>query len=276
MTAYPRASIPATEVRTIKSKYVRQDFRISVALPHTYPHASRKKYPTVYLLDANWYFGMVTDLARVMRINERFPECIVVGIGYPVDEPLEAAGDSVRVLRLRDMSPVVDREPAGALAKELKLKHVRTGGAKRFLQFIKTELIPRMEADYRIDPARRVLAGHSMGGLFVLYALFQEPKLFMGYVAGSPSLWFGDGVTFKYEQRFARTHRSLNAKLYLGVGQKEEDPKRAMVSNMIRFATRLKSRGYKGLSVVEQVMGSYDHVAFTAPTFSAGLTAVLT
>ena len=86
-----KASLPATEVRTITAHNIKQDFRISVALPPSYPSHPEQSYPTIYLLDANWYFGMVTEITRIMYFDGHFPETIVVGIGYPVDEPLEQA-----------------------------------------------------------------------------------------------------------------------------------------------------------------------------------------
>ncbi len=275
MTTSLKATIPATEVRTIKSRSINQEYRISVALPHSYLSKPRKRYPTIYLIDANLYFGMVTDLTRIMSVCGRFPETIVVGVGYPVDGPLDAIFKQVRALRSRDLTPVVDRKQEEKVAKELKVDRVRTGGAGRFLQFIKTELIPVIEVGFRASSTDRILAGHSLGGLFVLYTLFHQPKLFKGYVAGSPSLWFGDKVTFKYESQFAKTHKTLTAKLYLGAGELEEGAESQMVSNMIQFAARVESRKYKGFSLIKQTVGNCDHCASTAPTFQAGLWAVL-
>ncbi len=276
MTIPLKATIPATEVRTIKSRNVNQEYRISVALPYSYLSKPRKRYPTIYLIDANWYFGMVTELTRIMPICGRFPETIVVGIGYPVGEPLDDAFKQINALRSRDLTPIVDRKEEEKDEKWLKVDRVRTGGAGRFLQFIKTELIPFIEADFRASSTDRILAGHSYGGLFVFYALFHQPKLFKGYVAGSPSLRFGDKVTFKYESQFAKTHKTLTAKLYLGAGELEEGAESHMVSNMIQFAARVESRKYKGLSLIKQIVENCDHCASTAPTFQAGLWTILT
>jgi pimeloyl-ACP methyl ester carboxylesterase len=38
----------------------------------------------------------------------------------------------------------------------------------------------------------RVLVGHSLGGLFAVYALIRRPDLFTGYVVMEPSLWWND------------------------------------------------------------------------------------
>jgi predicted alpha/beta superfamily hydrolase len=271
-----RATIPATEVIAIQAKNVKQEYRVSVALPYSYLSKPRKRYPVIYLIDANFYFGMVTELTRLMPLCGGVPETIVVGIGYPVDEPLDTAFNQIAALRSRDLTPVVDKELEEKDAKELKVERVRTGGARRFLQFIKSELIPAIEVEFRASSTDRILAGHSYGGLFVLYALFQQPNLFNGYVACSPSLWYRDRVTFKYESRFAKTHKTLPVKLYLGVGDLEEGTESHMVSNTIQFAARMKNRNYKGFSLTKQTVDNCGHCASPAPTFQAGLQAVLT
>ena len=107
----------------------------------------------------------MTDLTRVMTICGQFPDTIVVGIGYPVEEPLEEGLQQWGRLRARDLTPIVEEPNESGQSRQ-------TGGAAEFLSFIQTELIPTIERDYRVDPANRVLAGHSFGGLFVLYVLF--------------------------------------------------------------------------------------------------------
>lgn len=268
MTTIVTASLPATEVRVVTARTIKQDFRISVALPPSYASHPEQSYPTIYLLDANWYFGMVTELTRVMYFDGHFPETIVVGIGYPVDEPLEQAIQQVVDLRVRDLTPVREEtfERGGSR---------QTGGASEFLTFIQTELIPIIEREYRATPAARALAGHSLGGLFVLYALFHQPKLFKGYVAGSPFLGYGNKVIFADEMAFAARHTTLPVNLYLGVGGREELIDDPMVSDLYQFAARLESRKYKGLSLTKHIVANCDHMAFTAPTFQVGLQAVL-
>src|SRR5438093_9798024 len=135
-----RASIPATQVRTIASSQVDQEYRISVALPYSYPSKPEMTYPTIYLLDANWYFGMVTETTRIMHLCETFPETIVVGIGYPVDEPLEKAFQHTLILRTRDLTPIMDSKAEKSEAE--RGRKVTTGGAEHFLAFIEGELIP--------------------------------------------------------------------------------------------------------------------------------------
>ena len=270
------ATIPATEVQLIQSKYVKQAYRISVALPISYRGKPRQRYPAVYLTDANWYFGLVTDLSRVLSRGASLPEAIVVGIGYPVDESPGAIFPPIGPLRLRDMTPVVGRTRDEKSAKQRRADRVETGGASKFLRFIQSQLIPAIDAGYRTRPAHRILAGHSLGGLFALYVLFQQPKLFSGYIAGSPSLWYNDRVTFQHESRFARTHNALPVKLHLAVGELEEEhPQSQMVSQLVQLAAQLESRHYQGFSLTRQILPGCDHGSAIPQTFQAGLQAVL-
>jgi hypothetical protein len=74
-------------------------------------------------------------------------------------------------LRARDYTPT----------KETRLP--QSGGADQFLAFMKNELFPFMETNYKADSKNRILMGCSLGGLFTLYTLFTQPELFSGYAA---------------------------------------------------------------------------------------------
>jgi predicted alpha/beta superfamily hydrolase len=262
-----KATLLATEVRTLSAKAIPQDFRISVALPRSYAAHPEQYYPTIYLTDATVFFGMVVDITRVMPLCGQFPETIVFGIGYQVDEPLDEALTQWENLRARDLTPVAEISPESSR---------QTGGAAEFLSFIQTDLIPTIEREYRADPASRVLAGYSFGGLFVLYALFHQPHLFKSYIAGSPSLYYGDRVTFTYEDAYAAAQSDLPVHLYLGIGEEEEQTfDGAMVSNFYQFAARLESRKYEGLVLTRRVVENCVHCASAAPVFQAGIQAVL-
>jgi predicted alpha/beta superfamily hydrolase len=269
MTTLVNASIPETEVRTVTAYSNNQEYRISIALPSSYATEPTRLYPTIYLPDAYFYFGMVTELTRVMVLCGEFPETIIVGIGYPMHEPLAEVTNKVRRLRIRDLTPVPD------LAEGWEDEP--GGGAPAFLTFLQSELIPLIEQEYRSDAAARVLAGHSAGGLFALYALFHQPDLFAGYSVASPSLYWGNRVTLDYETAFANGRTSLPVKFYLGIGDHEDpDPTDSdFYRDFYQLIERLESRHYAGLSLTKHVAENCNHCASTAPTFQAGLQAVL-
>lgn len=71
-----------------------------------------------------------------------------------------------------------------------------SGSGPAFLAFIKNELIPYINKTYP-SSGSSILWGHSLGGMFVLYALCKEPQLFDAYIAADPSLWWDNGYMLK-------------------------------------------------------------------------------
>ena len=273
------ATILASQTRLIKSKITKRTYRISISLPlasfemsnRSWPFDNPlKKYPVVYLTDANYYFGMVTEMTRAMSWCGSTSDAIIVGIGYPEDEnPPEAWRDAV-VGRNYDFTPAVDEETDVEDSKWLKRKVV-TGGAPKFLQFIKQELIPAIEKDFPADPKKRVIAGHSLGGLFTAYALFTEPTLFDTFLICSPSLYMHDRIILKLEEQYAKRHKRLAAKVYLSVGELEENSQNTMVRDVIQLAAALQSRKHKGSTLRKQIFLDLNHCDVVAPGFQAGL-----
>jgi predicted alpha/beta superfamily hydrolase len=273
------ATILASQTRLIKSKINKRTYRISISLPlasfetsnRSWPFDNPlKKYPVVYLTDANYYFGMVTEMTRAMSWCGATTDAIVVGIGYPEDaNPPEAWRDAI-VGRNYDFTPAVDEETNVEDSKWLKRKVV-TGGAPKFLQFIKQELIPVIEKEFPADPKKRVVVGHSLGGLFTAYALFTEPTLFDSFLICSPSLSMHDRLIFKLEEQYAKRHKRLAAKVYLSIGELEENLQNTMVRDVIQLAATLQSRKHKGLTLRKQIFLDLNHCDVVAPGFQAGL-----
>lgn len=273
------ATIVASEIRTIESRQTGRRYRISIALPYAYfesPDASwpfdkpLKKWPVIYLTDANWYFGLVTDMVRAMSWCGRPTDAIIVGIGYEEqDDPQKAWQDSVSG-REYDFTPLPSEKVETEMFDWLKRK-VETGGAGKFLQFIKQELITAIESEFNADPNRRILVGHSLGGLFVAFALFALPGLFDSYIIGSPALNYGEKCVFKQEEQYAQEHKELMARVFLWVGELEESADDPFVSSMVRFAAILDSRKYEGLTLTKRIFSDENHCEVLAPGFQASL-----
>ena len=121
-----------------------------------------------------------------------------------------------------------------------------------------------IEAQYRVDPADRTLLGHSWGGDFALYALFQQPTLFQRYVVASPEPNLDD------ERHHAARHDSLPVRLHLVVEDLQPDE----VARLESFAALLESRGYAGMTLTHQVLAQTTHCAMVPPAFQSGLVAV--
>jgi hypothetical protein len=279
MTITKQAALLATELRQVRSKATGRNYQISIALPFAYVDDSINirpfdkplaAWPVVYLLDSDWFFGMITDTVRIMAWCGRTTDAIVVGIGYPEEESIGETWRKGFAGRTQDLTPVHSATSDKYNSEWLNLD-IKTGGGGEFYSFIRQDLIPLIDREYRTDPARRILAGHSHGGLFTLFAMFQEPAFFSNYIASSPSLDFADNSMFALESGYAKKHKRLPAQIFLSAGELEEGADTTDLTDMIRFAALLESRKYKGFSLTKQVFLDNGHCEVPAPAFQAGL-----
>ena len=219
---YPRVDIPGSEVRKITSSIVTgQEYELQILLPGSHK-TSNKKYPVIYLMDSQWDFPLLKCLYGEHYYDGFIPELIVVGVTWGGINPNP---DS---LRARDYTPTKEaRSP-------------QSGGADNFLSFMKNELFPFIETNYKGDNNNRTLMGCSLGGLFTLYTLFTQPELFTGYAAASPAVgWDREGL-YKYEKEFAEEKLSKPVRVYMTIGDVERSR-----PAYERFAAQMTSRNYQ-------------------------------
>jgi len=251
-SAFPQVTIQGTEVRYIRSSIVGDEFKIFVALPANY-RSTDTTYPVLYITDANWWFAEGTQIVRLMQADNELPQIIIIGIGYPTD----SLNKQVE-LRTRDLTP-----PS---IQDSLWNGCRTGGAPKFLRFIREELMLFIKKNYRAS-GDAAYAGYSHGGLFGLYALFHEPSTFNRYVIGSPSIFYDSLVTLKYEADYAAKHSDLAARVFMSVGELEEKadpllpPAYKMVTNMQQLADNLLSRRYPSLHLQTVLFPGETHLS---------------
>lgn len=168
-------------------------------------------YPVIYLLDGNSVFGTMVEAARLQA--GRIGPAIIVAIGYPGDLPLDGPR------RFYDLTPPTDARNVPGKMQSVR----RTGGRDDFLKFLLEQVKPFVEGRYRIDPRRQTLFGHSLGGQFVLHALFARPDAFHKYVSASPSIWWNDRSLLAERDRYLekRREQDANNELMLVVGGEE-------------------------------------------------------
>ena len=273
-------SIPRTEVHTLHSEQVGEEFEVWIAHPVGGPMGLPEgPVAVLYVLDANLVFGTAVEMSRLMhQLYGELPPLLVVGIAYPTDDPRLQAE-----LRARDFTPTVDAEferMAGSIpgAPEPTLPEgKRLGGAAAFLSFLQDTVRPYVEARFDVAPDRSSLSGASLGGLFALYAMLRDPGSFDAFLATSPAIWWDGDHILGLEDELAQAGRTLETQLVLAVGAGEERadiPMLArfrMVSNVRLLAERLSDRGYPGLRVSTHVLEGESHTSVIAPALSRGL-----
>jgi predicted alpha/beta superfamily hydrolase len=259
-----------TEIKEIHSKIINDDFEIHISLPVDYYRSDTTHYPVLFSTDANQYFGMLSDLVYQLSFpaNE-IPKLVVVGIGYKINGIEEWAAK-----RNRDLLPTSDPEADKEWEKMITQLTGRTdvvsrsGGASKFLQFIREELIPYIETNYRVKQTDRALIGYSYGGLFTLYTLFTSPETFQRYYAGSADMEWGNQFIFKYERNYVITHMDLPVRLFMSFGSLEGNQS---IADMYELAADLVSRNYRSLKLETHLFDGETLTSCLAPGLSRAL-----
>ena len=158
----------------IDSKLLGQERELQILLPESYHAQLSASYPVIYLMDGDYNFAAVAGmLDSLANKGQRIPEVILVGIS-------DKGTDSYHKFTTPNGLPTPKNDKV-------------TGQAKQFLSFLTQEVQPYIEKRYRTS-SHKSLVGQSMGGLFVLNALIEQPSAFSNYVAISPSVWLGDNA----------------------------------------------------------------------------------
>ncbi|MET0636545.1 MAG: alpha/beta hydrolase-fold protein [Chitinophagaceae bacterium] len=236
-TLVPNGQMEGVKAIKLTSSINHHDYVILVKLPASYNDTLKKAYPVMYVLDAQWTFPQILDAQNALLYDNLVDEMIYVGIAFP---------QNWFVNRNRDFTPThTDFDSV-------------SGGAPAFLDAIKKEIIPYINSAYRTDKKNNGLVGGSLGGLFVLYTLFQQPSAFNRFIVNSPSLWYDNQLLYKMEKDFSEKHQDLNAKLYISTGGYEEEmaPAPAFKS----FCDQLRARNYKGLEMESLVVEKTGHL----------------
>jgi predicted alpha/beta superfamily hydrolase len=241
-------TLPNTEVRQLKSSATGREYDIYVRLPDGYKTDQGKQYPVIYSLDGQWDFKMLDSICGGLVYDKFIPEVIIVGITY------SGQNADYGALRAKDYTPVRDLFFGGA------------GDGPKFLAFLKEQLIPFIESNYRVDPSQRVLMGSSFGGTFTLYALFSDPTLFQGYLAGSPVVVYGNRFAFQQEAEYASSHADLPVRLFISVGGAEE-----LAYPVEEFMQVLRDRKYRGLALETLIVEGEGHASNKPESYNRGL-----
>lgn len=212
---------------SIASRILDTDRTIVVRLPSGYEESSAT-YPVLYMTDGERLDRLEPLVDSLVRAGS-VPELIIVGIPHPD--------------RRHDLTPTRIERMASS------------GGAEPFFRFISDELIPFLDSTYRTQPMK-VLYGHSLGGLFVTFALTCEPGLFAGYIASSPTVHWDDWyVRGRAAEAFAGPE-DWEAFLFMTVGS--EDIPRYIPATR-EFAGWLDANAPDGLRWSYRIYEGEDH-----------------
>jgi predicted alpha/beta superfamily hydrolase len=215
----------------VDSKVYDKSRELFISLPQDY-NDSAKTYPVMYILFPRITFGRAKSAAEYLEGNNGIPGLILVGIG---------SEDT-----WNEMFPFpLDRKPTA-------------GGGDKFMSYIKTEVIPFVESNYRTD-SLRILTGFSNSAMFANYVMIHEPDLFKSFILSSPMIGWGDDYVLKETIEFFSNIQSFDKTVYMIYGDKDYDN---VTIPMPRLETFLKDKAPKDFKWKIDVLENEGHVPY--------------
>lgn len=233
-----------TRRHTIESEYAAHTYEILVGVPDGYADEPDARYPVVYLLDGGVLYPLIRAYQRYLRIDGEVPAVILVAISYGTSDWRQG---NHRSHDFTLPSPEADH----------------WGGAPDFRNFLERELLPAIDADYRTEPAQRVLFGQSLGGRFALYTAQTQPDLFHGYIASNPALH--GNVDFFLA---TRPEGSSSARVFVASGNEDDTRFAESGRKWIEHWTSLDDRPWR-LEV--HTLSGHGHSSAPPAAYRAGM-----
>ncbi len=232
--AQSTASKQITSIK-LKSSQLEVTKKVWIYTPKNY-RKSEKRYPVIYMFDAQNLFDAKTSYAGEWQIDEYLDslsiektEVIVVGIEHGNDK------------RIEELTPY---------------QHEKHGGGKgdKFLEFIIKEVKPKIDRKFRTEPQAQhtTIFGSSLGGLMALYATVKYPETFSRAGIFSPAFWINPEIyDFVESSKIPAT-----TKFYLMAGDSESEE---MVPDMNKMINLLKKKGVNENHMKSKVVEKGEH-----------------
>lgn len=249
----PKERIKNEPDHIISSKIMQKDYLIHMSFPKNYSTKDTITYPVLYVLDGKStykYFNPSNiDFKKIEQV-------IFVGISH------KAHGIASRVNRFYDYTPSLD------IISERKFEKIygvpkgtiKTGGAEKFLECLKKEIIPFIDTHYKTNSDRGI-SGHSLGGLFTAYCFLNSDSYFTRFGINSPSLQlneekFLNKAILKFTN--SKTWDIAPTKVFFSTGENESP---IMVSNILKFSLYLKKSTYKNIDMNWHIYRNKTHTS---------------
>lgn len=251
----PPAPVESCRKFSIYSNNVGSTLSVEIALPEGYATAPDDDYPSIYLLDANYFFD---------------------GAPGTLDELLERGPGMTRVLR--DLTAAGDVPPSilvGIGYSEEQRMALTIEDVDAFLGFFTDELIPGIESRCRVKESAqdRVLFGYSASAHFSSYVLFHDvytgASTFDKVISISGLYMDFRPATVMEEQ----IHEEMDAsafsgrELFMAVGS--EDGNTGLLDTHRVFTEKLSGRGYEGFRL--QTLEFTDKGHYDIPEYAFGI-----
>lgn len=200
--------------------------KVSILLPYNYHKNTEKRYPVLYLHDAQNLFNP-NSLYGNWAIDNKLAVLAEKGLGDIIVVAVDHAG----IERVNEYLPI-------------KNSQLGVSEGKKYVRFMAETLKPFIDNNFRTmaDRSHTGMGGSSMGGLITAYAALMLPSVFGKFMVFSPSLWVARQVDFDSIPFF----QPYATKIYVYAGGKEGS---GMIPNVKKLRDSIKRQGFESNNV---------------------------
>ena len=204
------------------SPELKKSRRVVALLPHDYAQQTQKRYPVLYLQDAQNLFDDKAPFGN-WAIDKKLAVLAEQGMGDVIVIAVDHGGET----RINEFLPPTKNTKLG------------TSEGRKYVKFIAKTVKPLIDTQFRTLPDRlhTGIGGSSMGGLISIYAGLIHPEVFGRLMVFSPSLWAVQNAPFAA----IRFVKPIPTKIYAYAGGKEGAN---VVPNVKNFQNAIQTQGF--------------------------------
>lgn len=204
------------------SPELKKNRRVVALLPYDYAQKTEKRYPVLYLQDAQNLFDDKAPFGN-WAIDKKLAVLAEKGMGDIIVIAVDHGGET----RINEFLPPT---------KDTKLGQSE---GRKYVKFIAKTLKPHIDTHFRTltDRLHTGIGGSSMGGLISIYAGLIHPETFGRLMIFSPSLWAVQNAPFAAIRFF----KPIPTKIYAYAGGKEGAN---VVPNVKNFQKTIQAQGF--------------------------------
>jgi predicted alpha/beta superfamily hydrolase len=260
----PKERIGNNPDHIINSKIMEKEYLIHMSFPKNYSTKDTITYPVLYVLDGKSTYRYFNS----SNIDfEKIEDVILVGISHKVN------GIESRINRFNDYTAYRDTLTDRKFEKKFGVEKgtIKTGGAVKFLECIKKEIVPFIDEHYKTNFDRGI-SGHSLGGLFTAYCFLNSDNYFTRFGINSPSFQMNEDIFLEPAIVKLTSNEIWNiepTKVFISTGENESP---MMVSNMIKFSLYLKKSNYENVDMNWRIYRNESHTSVIPFSLNGTLT----
>jgi len=174
--------------------------KISIYLPYQYFDEPAKKFPVIYLFDAqsDEMFDLGSSIVGYLSSAELIKPMIVVGI--------------------KTEDRWNEFLPKNRYDKTQERYKPPMGNADKLIKHLKEEVFPFINKNYRVL-STKIGIGHSLAGTFLTYNYLEFPEMFDAVINISPNLDYDKEQLIDKLKKFRNKENKINSYYYVGYGK---------------------------------------------------------